>query len=569
MILRSTPLCRRAFAAAAVALTALLGAGPAFAQQFPTNPKALTFPSEGTTHDFVKAAPVSDGFVAAWNRVTDGKTSVLLRRFGADGAQASDVTVIEDGAFAASPVEGRPEVVNLGGDRIGVVWMAAGPTLKGVVYDATTGQLSEPIRYFSKGALANVPHGLALMENGRVAMVTRRAVRGGEETTLFILDQSMAQVGASQVVERDESGYSKSGVFDHAVVANRSGAMVIYRTADQTLTQRWFDGTGALLEAVVVGRTFFVAPDSPLYAGFTIEAKALANGGYAVVTAEIGSEFRPAYVRAFSRKGELLRGGAASVDDDYPADYIQPHIFVFDQGFGVGWRNHPKTMGSVTQRAKFFSLERQELSKEIVTEYFGSDGPSGVDDPGEDSEFVRLPNGDSVRLFVADRRIYGDRIPAAKVGLSDKFGRDKMKGTSGADVLLGGRGKDRIKGREGDDVIDGGTETDVIDGGEGNDLIITKSDVNEDRPNISGGPGADVFVIQRGWIKIMDFEKIDRLDISLFNYRTRKEVLARAFQYSGYVYIGLSDQLNENRQGAAIRLRNFKLKDLTAANIIN
>jgi hypothetical protein len=566
---------RRCFVAAAGALTALLCAGPAVAQEFPVHPMALTFPGEGTTHDFVKAAPVSGGFVAAWNRVTDGKTSVLIRRFAADGAQVSDLTVIEDGALAASPVEGRPDVVNLGGDRIGVVWMAAGQTLKGAVYDAATGQLSDPIKYFSKGALANVPHGLALMKNGRVAMVTRRAVRGGEETTLFILDQSMAQVGASEVVERDESGHSKSGVFDQAVVANRSGAMVIYRATDQRLMQRWFDG--AVLSSPDALRPPLIThiPGSPVYNAYTITAKALPNGGYAAAVEDLVAhghyDFRTVYVRGFTPKGGLLRRSIYREDVSYGhlADHVKPGIFVFDQGFGVGWRHHPRTPGSVTQRAGFFDLDRKELSQQVITEYFGADGPSGVENPGDASEFVRLPNGDSVRLFIADRRIYGDRIPAATVGQSDTKGGDKIVGTPGADVLLGGRGDDRIRGGDGDDIIDGGDQFDYVHAGKGDDLIIAEDYLNPHQ-KIKGGPGADVFVIRASSVNIMNFEKSDRLDVSGFNYKTREEALANAVQRDGCVYIRFEQQLDGLIiTQAAVYLYNYKLKNLTAANIIN
>ena len=566
---------RRHAAVAAFALTALLGAGPAVAQEFPVHPMALTFPGEGTTHDFVKAAPVSGGFVAAWNRVTDGKTSVLIRRFAPDGSQASDVTVVEDGALASSAVEGRPEVVNLGGDRIGVVWMGAGPKLKGAVYDATTGELGKPVTYISDGAIANAPHDLALLETGIVAMVTRQTTVEGVATILFRLDQKMKKSGRAHIFSLDSSGNTVTGRNDLTVVASRPHAtrrevgVLIYRhPVDRTLRGKKFD-----LGGDPQGKTgFLIAPASGLPANdprnedFAVNATQLSDGTYAIAYsdfADAGFQSRRIRIERFKRASRNI--GTIELDLGRRDDQTEPDLFPYGDGYGVAWSQTSQGSGLSTQRMRFSGSAVTGVNgftPEIITEYYGAAGPSGIAGRGETST-VPLPNGDLLRLFSANGRIYGDRVPRPQ-GSSP----DGLTGTVGPDLLLGGLRKDRILGEDGDDFIDGGDGADYVDAGPGDDVVVANN-VTTEGPEVGtyGGPGADVFVINPGSAKIWDFETVDRLDVSRFNYATPEAALANVEQDGGNAVIHLRDQLGDAE--AIVRLRNFKLKNLTAANIIN
>lgn len=82
---------------------------------------------------------------------------------------------------------------------------------------------------------------------------------------------------------------------------------------------------------------------------------------------------------------------------------------------------------------------------------------------------------------------------------------DRLVGTAGDDVIVGGRGADRIAGRGGDDVICGGRRSDLLVGGAGDDhLLGGRDEVTGSKygPYASGdtlvpGPGDDV--VEPGW----------------------------------------------------------------------
>lgn len=78
-------------------------------------------------------------------------------------------------------------------------------------------------------------------------------------------------------------------------------------------------------------------------------------------------------------------------------------------------------------------------------------------------------------VFVAANRIGGDD------------GRDKLRGTSDDDLILGFGGRDKLYGRDGDDTIFGGTGHDRIQGDNGNDALYGE----DGRDKIYGGRGDD------------------------------------------------------------------------------
>lgn len=513
----------------------------------------------------MKSAAVSDGFVAAWNKTTGGKTSVVIRRFAADGSQAGDLAVVEDGTNASTPVEGRPEVVNLGGDRIGVVWMGAGPALKGAVYDATTGALSAPVVYFSSGTLANVPHDLALLENGAVAIVTRRAVFDGEDTTLFLVNQTMTQVGASQVVEHDASGLSKSGVYDHTVVRVGSNVAVIYRAVNERLRMNIYSAAGVLL----LDSKFVADVSRPWneveFRRFTIKADNSAGGGFLVAwtnTYQFDIQTRFTYVQTYDKKGKVKR--SARNYGSLGSYAMQPDIFVFEEGYGVGWLQTRGAANLVTHQIQFY-----EADADLVSEYYGARGPSGIATPGEASNFVRLPNGDFVRLFIADGRVYGDRIPEPKIG--ESLSANELKGSSDADVLLPARNfadYGDMRGGDGDDIIETGWQPKLIRAGRGDDVIVARTSSPNTPITISGGSGDDTFRITPGaFVEITDFKGGDRLDLSMFDYGDWKAALKNTTKVGNDLILDLGPPTGGS--AARVKLIGVRKKDLTINNIMN
>ena len=540
-------------------------AAPAVAADFPTTATAVTNPPAGATDYFLRTTGVSNGFVAAWNRAAGNEFSVVIQRFRPDGKPNGKVAIVDERDPGEFAIEGRPEVVDLGDDKVGVVWKASGPTLKGAVYDLATGKVGKPFTYLAGNTAASLMHDLALMKNGRVALVTRSFATGGEDTTLFILDKTMKQVGPSRIVEDDISGPFGIATYEQTVVAHGQGGLAIYRASDSQVKATFFNGAGALGETIQVNTTTMPYPYYDAYVRFTVKAEPLPNGGF-VVSWPIFDEGQVVrfnvHARVFGKDGKPV-GRDFIVHRDLSGEQDQQEIFVFEKGFGIGWRN-AQTSGYRTQRARFFDLTGKPLSDDLVTEYFGLDGASGVAIADSDTEFARLPNGDFIRLLTASGRIYGDRIPAPTIGTTRD---DAIRGRSGAEILLALDGVDTVTDKDGDDLIDGGEGDDVINAGPGNDHIVAGGG----NDTITGGPGADVFVFRPkgGRNEILDFEAADRIDASAFHYNSRENVVAAARQVGKDVVITLEDQTDPARANATVRLKKFKLADFTTANVIN
>ena len=82
----------------------------------------------------------------------------------------------------------------------------------------------------------------------------------------------------------------------------------------------------------------------------------------------------------------------------------------------------------------------------------------------------------------------------ATIDHSDAAGPVTIRGTSGADVIVGSRFADQIDGRRGADVICGGRGNDRITGGNGADVLVG----GNGRDDLRGGGGADLLIGGRG-----------------------------------------------------------------------
>lgn len=85
---------------------------------------------------------------------------------------------------------------------------------------------------------------------------------------------------------------------------------------------------------------------------------------------------------------------------------------------------------------------------------------------------ITCDGNDHVQLFGSDGGSDGD-IDAIPAIVLAGAGDDKIKGGSGADVLVGGQGDDKIDGRGGNDVLIGGNGQDDLKGGRGEDILIS------------------------------------------------------------------------------------------------
>lgn len=88
--------------------------------------------------------------------------------------------------------------------------------------------------------------------------------------------------------------------------------------------------------------------------------------------------------------------------------------------------------------------------------------------------------------------------------VSGRGGDDVLTGLAGADILRGGTGNDRLDGGTGNDQVFGDAGNDLLDGGLGNDKLV-------------GGTGNDVYVVNSGRDTVVDSAGSDTVKAS-FNY---------------------------------------------------
>ncbi|HEV2874553.1 MAG TPA: glucoamylase family protein [Thermoleophilaceae bacterium] len=106
--------------------------------------------------------------------------------------------------------------------------------------------------------------------------------------------------------------------------------------------------------------------------------------------------------------------------------------------------------------------------------------------------------GDVLREAFADRRMERSLRPVIGIEefgasprgctISGTPGADRLRGTSGRDVICAGEGDDRIDARGGDDAVFGDAGDDRLDGGSGDDTLYG----GDGRDRLDGGSGWDV-----------------------------------------------------------------------------
>ncbi|MGL4309260.1 MAG: M10 family metallopeptidase C-terminal domain-containing protein [Paracoccaceae bacterium] len=183
---------------------------------------------------------------------------------------------------------------------------------------------------------------------------------------------------------------------------------------------------------------------------------------------------------------------------------------------------------------------------------------------------------DSIENIVGSR--YSDRLIGESGGnqIDGAVGNDTLQGMKGNDTLLGGSGNDRVSGGEDNDQIAGGNGQDTLLGDPGNDTL--SGDASNDRleggtgqdsldggigsdtlmggsgqDKLVGGVGSDVlygqgdgdtFIFGRGCgiDRIADFQNgLDHIDLSAFGFGSFEDLLARAWETAGDVFVRLSE----------------------------
>ncbi|MEM7268618.1 MAG: LamG-like jellyroll fold domain-containing protein, partial [Pseudomonadota bacterium] len=174
-------------------------------------------------------------------------------------------------------------------------------------------------------------------------------------------------------------------------------------------------------------------------------------------------------------------------DDPSPGSYLEAYILNNQEPWVLG-ADQART--EVNDTAQIFALDDEDLANafEGAVAGFGVWGGMDADDALTQAEIQQLiADGPGAALT-------NPSGPQPIIASDDTFsggaGDDTIKGDAGDDTLNGGDDDDLIYGGYGDDLIDGGDGNDTIDGGRGSDLVmggagddvlISRSDVGEDR----------------------------------------------------------------------------------------
>jgi Ca2+-binding RTX toxin-like protein len=109
--------------------------------------------------------------------------------------------------------------------------------------------------------------------------------------------------------------------------------------------------------------------------------------------------------------------------------------------------------------------------------------------------------------------------------LAGEGGGDTLYGNEGRDTLRGGDGSDQLFGQQGDDRMLGDRGSDRLSGEDGRDILTGYGGSNNERDELVGGEGADIFVIGtrnqgifylgNGYATIVDFQRSQQDNIQV------------------------------------------------------
>ncbi|MEM6825416.1 MAG: LamG-like jellyroll fold domain-containing protein, partial [Pseudomonadota bacterium] len=170
-----------------------------------------------------------------------------------------------------------------------------------------------------------------------------------------------------------------------------------------------------------------------------------------------------------------------------PNQFTEAYLVRNEEPWVFGADSYTAELNDTAQQ---FALDDEDLKKpfEGAIGDFGLWGGFSADDAlGRNDIRVLMLNGPGAALtnpsgvrpmLAADDTMVGG---AGNDMIDGGAGDDVILGEDGADTLYGGYGDDHLQGGAGNDSMDGGWGSDLLEGGAGNDVLLSRSDVGEDR----------------------------------------------------------------------------------------
>lgn len=305
---------------------------------------------------------------------------------------------------------------------------------------------------------------------------------GGED--IFVRDLN---TGKTILASRAADGRQASGGVGIPSISD-GGTKVVFSSNDDDLAPDDGNGTDdVFLKDLVTGKMTLISRDQDGKPG----------NGQSILPTISGNGTRIAFT---SVAALVPKDGPASAYDIYVKD-LTTGAMILASETGDGVQSNGSSFAGV------ISADGSHVGFQSFADNLSSDDANGGSTdifvatlgPLEGRRVKGTGGADTLVGGRGDDTISGRRGDDLLVG---KGGRDELAGDQGNDTIWGDSGNDTVKGGSGDDRLDGGAGNDVVSGGPGADSLLGGSGrdklyagVDGQTDTMAGGPGDDVYWI--------------------------------------------------------------------------
>ncbi|WP_270935879.1 calcium-binding protein [Falsiroseomonas oryzae] len=480
----------------------------------------LLSPDDGTSAGGAEYQPrvtgtAGGGFVAAWHDFlptttarapsgypyaidADGGVTIMLKRFGADGAALGPAVPVSSNLVGNFDGHG---VVTLTNGNVAVGWgvfdSAGGASRIGarVIDPATGATVGAELPLATGGAFAAgvIFHQIVALSGGRAGVMYVDGA-GTDRLQLAIVNADGSAGAVSTLVTQGADWLPATGIHDAAAALQGANADILAvalrtytgpGTGSTKIVFRNLDGSPAALP------TLDLTPTNP---DAYIPVLAARPDGGLVVAHSIASPASTEIIRVY----RLDAAGALEGP---------PTTVTFNTGTFGTTELCVLSDGSIL--VAISGIAAGGFDPNILVQRLHADGTldggvTRVDSApnGEQSrpELAQTGDGSVIAAFFDARSFSDYQIRAARLEFPEPIlddgtpGADTITGSNTTDTLGGGAGNDSIFAAAGNDDLDGGLGADTVDAGAGNDSVAGGGG----NDSLSGGTGNDVIYNQGG-----------------------------------------------------------------------